>query len=164
MRVHPRVHARYAFNRGGEFRKKRRSLRVRGIGDTVVRGHRGLIHRELVSKERVGCGHREGAGGLRQSAATAPGGPGRDERGEAGAQAARSAPLPRVKALEEPRGSVGKHRGARGAGVADPAAGGGQHGQRGAAQAGLLLGGERNLSPRSHAQRSGRCSETKLFG
>lgn len=46
-----------------------------------------------------------------------------------------------MKAPNEPRGPIGKGRGARRAGFTDSATGGSQHSQRGAAQPGFLLNG-----------------------
>lgn len=47
-----------------------------------------------------------------------------------------------MEALDETRGAVTQSRGAGGAGLADPAAGGGQHGQRCAAEPGFFLRGD----------------------
>ena len=148
VRGHPRIDPRYAVHSRGKFGQKHGALRVGVFVDAAVRRHGAGVHGEVIPKRGTGRGHGKGAGEgghvdpLRKPTAhVIPGGV-RPKRGEVGAQAGghagRRSP-PREEALREPRGPVRQRRGGRGAQVSDPAAGGGQHCQRRAAQPGFLL-------------------------
>lgn len=143
MRTHPGVYPSYAVDRGGYLGQKHGPLC--GIQSAAVRRRIALVHRVVTSKRRAGAGHREGAGGLCRAAPAASAGAGRNpERRQVRAEVAAGslgASFPRVEAFDKSRRSVGHSRGARRAGLADSAAGGGQHGQRCAAEPGLLLRG-----------------------